>query len=152
MLYQEIKSCLLYNAFTLKIKIKLTSKKTKNDKTYTTRLLNKFLKKKKKKAKKKKKTYFFSSFYYEALEQVGNWNQSKCLFTCWFCCVSLVHHLLGFYQIPAHSLCIKSEEAKTVSWSETFVSFFFSGVFLCTLRRGEAAYAADTTRCYIHTS
>jgi Ulp1 family protease len=56
----------------LKIKIKLTSKKTKNDKTYTTRLLNKFLKKKKKKAKKKKKTYFFSSFYYEALEQVGN--------------------------------------------------------------------------------
>jgi len=51
--------------------IKLTSKKTKNDKTYTTPLphpQNKLLKKK----KRKKKPIFFSSFYYEALEQVGN--------------------------------------------------------------------------------
>jgi hypothetical protein len=48
-------------------KIKLTSKKTKNYKTYTTSPQKKLLKK-----KRKEKPIFFSSFYYEALEQVGN--------------------------------------------------------------------------------
>jgi hypothetical protein len=72
--------------------------------------LNKLLEKKK---KKKKKSTFSPAFIMKHWSKlVIEINQN--VFSPVDLVVFSLVHLLGFYQIPAHSLCIKSEEAKTV--------------------------------------